>query len=61
MTAASIVTHARPRSGSGISGIGGNCMIRAEDVTSSGAVSVHSRHACMISDERSHGQNIAPA
>ena len=36
--AASIVTNARPRSGSGISGIGGICMIRAAEVTSSGTV-----------------------
>ena len=36
MIAASIVTKLRPRRNSGISGIGGICMIRAEEVTSSG-------------------------
>ena len=59
--AASIVTNARPRNGSGISGIGGICMIRAAEVTSSGTVAVHSRQAWSTSEERSHGQNIAPA
>ena len=36
-------------------------MMRAEEVTSSGTVSVHSRHACMTSAARSHGHHIAPA
>ena len=59
--AASIVTNARPRRNSGISGIGGICMIRADggDLVRHGegplAPRVHDLAA------RSHGHHIAPA
>ena len=44
-----------------MSGMGGICMMRAEEVTSSGTVCVHSRQACMTSDALSHGHHMAPA
>jgi DNA-binding SARP family transcriptional activator len=53
--------NARPRNGSGTSGIGGSCRTRATLVIISGKPSVSCCQVCMISAARSIGQNIAPA
>ena len=59
--APSITTTPRPRRNSGTSGFAGICMMRADVVTLSGAVAVHSRQACSTSRARSHGHSIMPA
>ena len=58
---ASTTTTCRPRSTSGISGIGGSCSRRPMEVTSSGTVRVHSAHAPSTSAARSIGQISQPA
>ena len=59
--APSITHEPRPRRNSGRSGSGGICMMRAEVVTVSGTVAVHSRQACSTSRARSHGNISMPA
>ena len=59
--AASTTTNDWPRRKSGRSGIGGNWSMRPTDVTSSGTLGSHSRHACSTSLERSYGKKRTPA
>ena len=59
--AASTIAYERPRTISGTSWRSGNCINRATEVISAGAVAVHSRHACMTSDARSKAKKSAPA
>ena len=60
-TAPSITTIERPRTNSGSSGSGGTCRMRADVVTSSGTVRVHSTHAASTSRARSAGHSSMPA
>ena len=58
-TAVSAITEL-PRSGSGTSGNGGRLRKRIDDVSSSGAVAVHSRKASSRSADASTGQATMP-
>ncbi len=59
--ATSTTTRFRPRSGSGIIGIGGSWRMRAHEVTASGVVSVQAFQAVSTRWESSHGQISQPA
>ena len=61
VTAPSIITSRRPRMTSGMSGIGGTCMIRSDVVTLSGAVFVHSAQAVSTFAEWLQSQISMPA
>ena len=58
--APSMITSCRPRRNSGMSGIGGNCIIRAEVLISSGASGAHSAQRFSTSSLRSQGQASMP-
>ena len=61
MYAASTITKERPRTCSGISGMGGNCMRRPAEVISSGVSAAHSLQAFSTSAARSKGKKRMPA
>ena len=50
-----------PRTGSGTSGVSGNCRSFTQVIISSGSVGRSSVHASRTSPARSNGKNIAPA
>jgi hypothetical protein len=55
------MANERPRTGSGTSGMSGNCMSFAQLMSSSGSVGESSVQVWRTSAERSNGKNIAPA